>query len=478
MSDVVLVSMQNGSLPSYSMLYLDAFLMQEGIETEIFYPFITREQQANLVKKITNLHPKVVGIGGMYDDRFRVKGLIDALAPYRNQFKIVVGGDLVTPIPGFMLTKLSADVVVVGEGELVFPRLVENILGGKDYADVGGLVFKTGNESVVTGPGQFLEDLNTLPPLNYDKIPMEYFINVFPAYKTNTRMSFIYKPGTRLGAIPSGRGCPFPCNFCFHYHKMRQVKTSNIIAQVKEFRERFNINLIRFVNDITFLGKKQTLEFCRAWQEEKVHLPYMISAHFHSLDEEVVMALKESGCVQIGLGLESGSQRILNRINKKVTLEQIRNGIELLNKHKIFWNGGIQIGQIDETEEDVRQTIAFYYPYIDERSTISPLITTPYPGTPLYNYGLSTGLIKNHEDAYNKFKNLRSVSFNFTKMSEWKIRYFRFKMILLFDIKKQVKARGLVRGLGFFIKTVFLKLIEKLKGGGSYLKTVGTRHCD
>jgi len=424
-TDVVLVSMQNGSLPSYSMLYLDAFLKQKGIQTEVFYPLITSERQPDLAKKIADLHPKVVGISGMYDDRFMAKELIEALAPYRSHFKIVVGGDMVTPIPEFMLAKLGADAGVVGEGEIVFSGLVENILGGRDYSDVGGLVLNKGNEIIMTGPGQFVEDLNSLPLLNYDKIPMEHFIDVFPGYKTNTRASLIYKPGTRLGGIPTGRGCPFTCNFCFHYHKMRQIKISNIIAQAKEFRERFNINLIRFVDDLTFLSKKQALEFCRSWQDEKVNLNYMISAHFSSIDEKVVLALKESGCVQVGLGLESGSQRILDRINKKVKLEQIRNGIGLLNKHKVLWNGAIQIGQVDETEEDVRQTIAFYYPYINERSTLSVLITNPYPGTPLYNYGLRAGLIRDHEDAYNRFRNLRSVSFNFSKMSKWKIRYFR-----------------------------------------------------
>jgi radical SAM superfamily enzyme YgiQ (UPF0313 family) len=455
--------MQNGLLPSYSMLYLDAFLNQKGIQTEIFYPLITHERQPDFAKKIADLHPKVVGIGGMYDDRFTAKRLIESLSPYRSHFKTVVGGDLVTPIPEFMLTKLKADVCVVGEGEIVFSRFVENILGGKDYFNVGGLVFNAGNKIISTGPGQFVEDLNTLPRLNYDKIPMEHFINVFPGYKTNTRTSLVYKPGTRLGSIPTGRGCPFTCNFCFHYHKMRQIKISNIIAQAKELQERFNINLIRFADDLTFLRKKQTLEFCRAWQDERVNLNYMISAHFSGIDEEVVLALKESGCVQVGLGLESGSQRILDKINKKVKLEQIRSGIELLNKHKVLWNGAIQIGQIDETEEDVRRTITFYYPYVNERSTISVLITTPYPGTPLYNYGLSTGLIKSHEDAYQRFKNVRSISFNFSRMSEWKIRYLRLKIILIFDITKQVKMRGIVKGMGFFIKTVFLKLVEKLQ---------------
>lgn len=101
---------------------------------------------------------------------------------------------------------------------------------------------------------------------------------------------------------------------------MRQIAIPNIVEQAKEFKKRFNINLMRFVDDLSFINKKQTLEFCRKWIDSKVNLNYMISAHFSSIDEETVSALKESGCVQVGMGLESGSQTILDKIGKRVGL--------------------------------------------------------------------------------------------------------------------------------------------------------------
>jgi radical SAM superfamily enzyme YgiQ (UPF0313 family) len=455
---VVLISMQRGFLPSYGMLYLDTFLNKAGINAEIFYPIIQNGLGNDFIKGILDLKPKIVGIGGLFDDRFVVKELIGMLEPYRKEFKIVVGGNLVSPIPEYMLKKLSADIVVVGEAEIIFTKLVENILGGKSYADIGGLVFSDGNDVISTGPGEYIKDLNTIPGLNYDKIPMEYYIDVFKFYKKNTRTSQVYTPSTRLDAIPTGRSCFFKCNFCYHSNKMRQIAIPNIVKQAKEFKERFNINLMRFVDDLTFINKRQTLEFCEKWIDNKVNLKYMISAHFSSIDEETVSALKESGCVQVGMGLESGSQKILDKIGKRIKLEQIRSGLELFKKHNLLWNGAVQIGQLEETEKDVQKTIDFYYPYVNERATVSVCITTPYPGTPLYNYGLNTGLIKSHEHAYNKLRNPRHLSFNFSKMSKWKIYYLRFKVILMFDITKQIKSRGVLKGSWFFLKALFLKL--------------------
>jgi len=464
-SEVVLVSMLNGFLPSYSMLYLDAYLSKKSINAKILYPLIEGGMGKGLIDKIIKSHPRIVGIGGLYGDRFAVKALIDALKPYRKDFKIVIGGNLVTPVPEFMVEKLGADIAVVGEGELIFSELAEKILGGADYRKICGLVLRENGKTVSTGAGEYIKDLSSIPALNYGKLPMEYFINVFKFYRNNTRTSSVYTPSTRLGAIPSSRSCFFNCNFCYHHNPMRQYKPLAIAKQANEFKERFNINLVRFMDDLTFIGKKQILDFCDTWLDQKVNLNYIISAHFSGLDEEAVIALKKSGCIQVAVGLESGSQKTLDRMNKKLKLEQVKYCLGLFEKHKILWNGAVQIGQLEETEREVKETIDFYYPYVSERSTISVCITTPYPGTPLYNYGLKTGKIKSHDEAFNRIKDLGSVAYNFSKIPAWKLPLLRFKMIFIFDVTKQAKSKGLLKGSAYFLKTLFLKTLRILLNG-------------
>jgi len=460
-ADVVLISVENGFLPSYSLLSLESFLSREGIKAELLYPVLTHDPPVSLARKVNEISPKIVGIGGLFADRFIVQRIIQSLTPYRKNFKIVVGGNLVTPIPEFMLEKLSADIAVVGEGEIIFTRLVKHILKKEDYHEIGGLVFKDDGVIKSSGPGKYVEDLNELPPLNYEKMPMEYFINVYKFHKNITRNNF-FKPTSRLGVVFSGRGCPYHCNFCYHHGKLRLLDIPNVIAQIKALKERFNFNLLQFGDDLLLINKKRTMELCNTLIKEKLNLEYIASGHLNCLDEEMVAALKESRFVQIAFGLESGSQPILDRINKGVKLEQIKSGLDLLRKYKINWNGAIQVGQIGETMEDVKKTRDFYYSQIDELSTISVAITTPYPGTPIYHYGLETGLIKNNDQLFNGLGDLRSLVVNFSKLSSWRIYYLRLKLAFTFDLKKQRIMRGNLKGCLFLLKTLFMKIFDKV----------------
>lgn len=460
--DVVLISVENGFLPSYALPSLEAFLNQDGIKTEILYPVINNNSISSLILKIRELKPKVVGIGGLFGDRFIIKNIIQALGPFRKDFKIVLGGNIATPIPEFTLVKLDADIVVIGEGEIIFSQLVKRILENKKYQNIGGLAFKENGKIINSGPGVYVEDLNILPHLNYEKIPMEHYINIFNFfYKYSTRNN-IFTPETRFGAVLSARGCPYKCNFCYHHGKVRLANISNVVSQVKELKERFDINLLSFADDLTLISKKRTLELCAALKKENLNLKYIANAHLNCFDEEMIIALKESGFVQIGLGLESGSQDILDRINKGTKVEQIKQGLDLFRKHNLSWCGGIQVGQLDETLADVKKTRDLFYPYIDELSNLTVCITTPYPGTPLYYYGLKNGLINNIDSLYRELGNLGKLFVNFSKMTDWQVYFLRLKLTIDFDIRKLKKIKGVPLAYFLFLKIIFEKILKKI----------------
>jgi len=452
-TDVVLISVENGYVPSLSMLSLESYLSKEGIKTEILHPMIKKITLKFLVNEVVALKPIVVGIGGLFNDRFIVKKIIEALTPYRKNFKIVIGGNLVTPIPEFMLEKLCADVGVIGEGEIIFLKLVKRIMGNKDYSDIKGIVLKKKGAIIANEPGEYVKNLNEIPTLNYNKIPMEHFVQAYKFYKNITRNT-IYTPSSRLGFAFTGRGCLYKCNFCYHYNPLCLLRISDIIAQIKEMKESFNVNMIMFIDDLAFVNKERSRELCEALKKENIK--YLANAHLGYLDEEMVKALKESGCIQLGLGLESGSQKILDGINKHLKIEQIKEGLSLLQKYEIKWNGGVQIGQLNETKKDIEKTINLFYPYIDELSTVSIHFTTPYPGTPLYLYGLKTGLIDN-EMFYNNFSGLQKLTVNFSKVSNWWLKCLRLKLAFKFDLRKQQKIKGKLIGFLFLVKALIVK---------------------
>jgi radical SAM superfamily enzyme YgiQ (UPF0313 family) len=461
MADVVLISFESGFLPSYGLLNLESFLRQEGIETRLMYPLIHREGFSSLAEKVAALKPRVVGIGGLFGDRHTIRDIIKSLGLFRGSFRIVVGGNVVTPIPEFMLEKLGADIAVVGEGELIFRDIVKKILADRDFRDTKGIVFKDGNRFESTGPGEYIADLDKLPAPSYEMMPMEYFIEAYKFYRYSTRNS-LFTPRTRLGTVYTGRGCPFKCNFCYHSAGVRLMSVPKVISEVTYLKDRFGINLLVFADDLAIINKKRAMDLCDGMIRHNVGLDYIVNAHFSCLDEEIVAALKTSGCVQVGLGLESGSQAVLDRIEKGVRVWQIRKGLDLLRKYGITWSGNIQIGQLDETMQDVRETVKLFYPYVDRLSTVTVGITTPYPGTPLYYLGLRNGIIKSAESVYIKLKDLRSLVFNFSKIPAWKLRLLRIKLSICFDLKKMEAMYGPLLGYVHIIRAIFKRSIEKL----------------
>lgn len=449
--NIVLISLDKGSSFSYAIPYLDGYLKKEGIETKILFPKIRSLSNRQLIKEILALNPAIVGMGGLFGDIHEIENIISGLEPYRKNFRIVIGGYLVTPIPEFALLKTKADIAVIGEGEIIFADLVKAILGNKNIYDIKGLALRNGDEVVLTGQGPFIEDLSNLPKINYDKFPLEYFIKVYKFYKHIPQNS-IYTPRSRIFWIQTGRGCPFECNFCYHHSKFRLRKIQDVIQETKELVERFNLNIIRFQDDLFTINKKRTFELCNTILKEGLNIKYIVSGHFGILDEEMVKALKESGCIQISLGIESGSQRVLDLIGKGTRIEQINEVMKLIRKYEIDRGVSGQMGQPGETKEEIDKTIELMLRHTDEYTTPSVTITTPYPGSHLYEYALKNGELQGPEDFYNRYRSVCDLSVNFSALSDSKLMeiYHRAAQML---IKKKWKA--LKKRLGrikFYIK--------------------------
>ena len=163
-----------------------------------------------------------------------------------------------------------------------------------------------------------------------------------------------------------------------------------------------------------------------------VSIEYLIGMRFDvlaRLDDEILIGLKKSGCRSMGMGVESGSDRILNIIGKNISAKEMLTELKRLRKFEIIPTLSMMVGQFTETEEDVQASIDF----VKEATTLNPLtnfaftITTPFPGTELYKYILKNGLIKDDYDFYNKYfesENLWKPIVNLSKISDDKLIYY------------------------------------------------------
>jgi radical SAM superfamily enzyme YgiQ (UPF0313 family) len=329
-----------------------------------------------LLRQIMSLNPVLVGFGSLYPE-------------LKEKFAVNVTG---------------ADFGVIGEGEIILHQLVTALRAGKDVSSVKGLVIRYGDETVTTGPGEFIKDLSKLPAIPYDLFPAVQWLPIGRWYAAN-RPQPHWRFDDRVVNVHGGRGCPFQCNFCYHHSKPRYRSIPLMIAEGAEALDRFNGNMLYFSDDLVLASPKRAQALVGAIGSLKKPIEYSVSARFDILaqmDDELLHAMKETGCRIMGLGIESGSDRILGIIGKNCTSEMILNGLERLKKVGILPTVSIMVGQYTETREDVEDSIELMRKSVRSNPNIQYAftITTPFPGSQLYKLIFDKKYLHSHMDFY------------------------------------------------------------------------------
>jgi len=267
--------------------------------------------------------------------------------------KVIIGGSQPSIAPKETLAQTGADIAIMGEAENVLPELLNGRLKPIPIIDAG-----------------IISNLNELASPHRDLFSNDVIINL-------TGIHGSFNPSTTM---VSSRGCPFNCAFCCKGHKMfrghRIRSAASIVEEMEQLNQRYGIKHIRFVDDCFTLHKKRTLELCEALKD--IDMTFMIITRVDTVDREILTALNKVGCIQIDYGIESGSQRVLNLMNKRVTVEQNKNAIHLAKECGLKVKTFLMMGFPGETKDDRQATLDFlketkpddftlsyYSPYID-----------------------------------------------------------------------------------------------------------------
>jgi anaerobic magnesium-protoporphyrin IX monomethyl ester cyclase len=411
---VVLVSRPIAFTFPLSYAYLAGFLKQMGEDVRILFREVgvVNEQ---LVKQLMELNPLLVGFGNLYPELQDIKELIKALDDAGRSFPIVVGGQMVSPIPEFAVNITGADFGVIGEGEIILYELVKALREGLDPSTVKGLAIRQGDEVHLTGPGEFIEDLSQLPPIPYEHFPEKDWLNIGRWY-TENRPTPHWRFADRVVNVHGARGCPYKCNFCYHHSKTRYRPISHMMAEAEAALARFNGNMLYFSDDLVISTPKRANQLIEAIKALKKPIQYSISSRIDILDrmsDDVLAAMKETGCRIMGLGIESGSDRILKVIGKTFTADMVLTQLERLKRVGILPTVSIMVGQHTETKEDVMLSIELMKESVrnDRNIQYAFTVTTPFPGSKLYKMIFDKGYLKDDQEFY---------SIYFSSPGEWK----------------------------------------------------------
>ena len=352
-------------------------LLENGHEVEVFDINALRLSKDQVISNLKKYSPDLIGIGGLITTYKYLKWIIPEIKSIFPNLKIIVGGGVVTENPEILLKATVADYAVIAEGEITIVELLDALISNTDLSEVKGLAFKNDQGNIIINPKrELIKNLDDSPMPAYHLFPMDIYL-------MNQSHSRILGRQPEMNIITS-RGCPYNCNYCYHIFSkgVRYRSINSVIEEIKFFIDSYQVHSFILIDETFTINTKRVTEFCEALKRENIIITWSCYARVSLVEKNLLKTMKEAGCYRIGFGIESGSQKILDLMNKKETVEQAERAIKVVRKSGMICGTTFMCGYIGETKETMRETVSFCKKHLISTSFF---FTTPYPGTQLYS---------------------------------------------------------------------------------------------
>jgi anaerobic magnesium-protoporphyrin IX monomethyl ester cyclase len=333
--------------PTLGLLYLSAFLRRTGFDVEVFDTTFAQRQQ--LFDRLA----RDIGVVGIYTNLMTRRPVLDIVAAAKRRgWTVILGGPESANYPREYLAA-GADVIVVGEGETTMAELLQALAarGPQDLHGVAGIVFRDRDGTMVTNPERTkIADLDSIPWPDRSQIDQARYINVWRE-----------KHGMGSVNMITARGCPYKCNWCSHAvygytHRRRSYLDS--AAELEHIMETYQPDQVWYADDVFTISHPWLFGYAKELKRRNLRVPFeTISRADRMMKDEVLQTLADMGCYRIWIGSESGSQRILDGMERGVKVEQV---VWAANAAKRY---GIQVGMFlmwgypGEQLEDIEATV-------------------------------------------------------------------------------------------------------------------------
>jgi radical SAM superfamily enzyme YgiQ (UPF0313 family) len=368
--------------PPLGTLYAAALMLENGYDVDLFDTMFAKDSN-EVIPSIEKYKPKYFIL---YDDGFNyltkmcLTNMREAAfrmiksAKERGCTVIVSSSDSTDHYEEYL--NEGADFVLLGEAEMTLKELIESLEKNEiDQSHIYGLAMKKNNGIFKTMRRNVLKFLDDLP------FPAWDILNIQP-YKE----MWLKNTGYFSINMATTRGCPFKCNWCakpIYGNRYNSRSPENAVKELKMLKQKFNFDHIWFCDDIFGLKPNWVNEFADLVQKENLKFKFKIQSRADLLlQENYVSALQRAGCENIWMGAESGSQKILDAMDKGTTVEQIVASTKLIKQYKMQPSFFIQFGYPGETKEDISKTINMINTLLPNSIGIS--VSYPLPGTKFY----------------------------------------------------------------------------------------------
>ena len=357
------------------LLSMAAYLQQNGHHVLVYDCLGPQAAAGNRghVDRILAFRPDLVGFSATtsgFLDGYELAGRLKELAP---QTKIVFGGVHVSALGGVLLERFPhIDFLCMGEGELTLAELAE----GSDPAGIAGLVYRQNGRPHANAPRAHISDLDRLPFPAYENLagfPQGYHLPLF---------SYIRRPGATM---ITSRGCPFQCSYCdrsVFKRGFRYNSAEYIFEHMRYLRKRFNVRHVNIYDDLFTADRRRIVALCQRLATESLGLQFNCAVRVGHTDDELLQMLRDAGCLQVSLGIETADTGLLQEHKPGVVLDKVKETVRRIQAAGMRAKGLFMMGLPGETEASIRATSDFALSLGLDDMNMSKF--TPFPGAPIW----------------------------------------------------------------------------------------------
>ncbi len=405
---------QGKKLPPLGLSYVAGALEKAGFKVEMLDNYMLNKPNEEVKQVLVKLNPEIVGITCGSATYRRCLETAKAVKETLPSCKVVVGGWHASYMPDTLLEHPDVDYVVMGEGERAMAELSRQITTSSDpslLAGIAGVGYKH-DGMLMKNPPKFIENMDEIPFPARHLLPMHFYDRTIEFLRA--------KPADVMNI---SRGCPFSCAFC-ETRKLwgsacRTFSPARVMDEVRYMHEKFGTRGIYFINDNFTIKRKETEQLCELLQKSRLDLEWVCDTRTDLVTKELLEKMHDAGCRAIWFGVESGSPRILKRINRTITLEQTENAFRLCKQVGIRVACSFMLGFPDETREDLEATRRFADKLDPDWCQFNVFIA--YPDSSLYQEMLQTGKYDRLDDYLLTVKN---DDFDYKQLMEIQRRFF------------------------------------------------------
>lgn len=420
-------------LPPIGLLYVAAALEKAGFTVQMLDNYLMKKPAQEVKELISKLNPMIVGItcgSATYTRCIETAKIIKEAKP---GCTIVVGGWHASYLPETLLSHQEIDYVVMGEGERAITQLATAIAtGNQSQAEkVPGIVFR-GIDGLVINQPKLIENMDEIPYPARHLLPLELY---------DRTIEFLDAKPADVMSI--SRGCVFNCGFC-ETRKLwgnicRGFSPSRVIGEIEDLQAKYGTRGIYFINDNFTLRKEKTIELCNLIIEKKLNLEWVCDTRVDLVDDELLGLMRKAGCKVIWFGVESGSEKVLQRIGRNTKPEQVEAAFRLCKKHGIKTACSFMIGLPDETLADMKVSLKFAKKIDPDFCMFNIFIA--YPDSKLYNEMLQSGKYTKLDDY---LLSVKTDEYDFESLKAVQWRFFKSFHMTPRQIIRRVKREGVL----------------------------------